>query len=76
MYQTIPKMYPKDIRLFRLGSEWFEACLEGTKDAETGEQLVIKQYKVIEYLIYHRLLENIFVRNLSLIFKEKVNLRN
>lgn len=46
LYQTIPKMYPKDIQLFQQGSGWFAAYLEGTKESKRGQQMVIKQYQV------------------------------
>lgn len=46
LYQTIPQLHPKDIRLFRQGNEWFAAYLDGTAGSEYGQQLTIKQYKV------------------------------
>lgn len=48
-------MYPKDIRLFNQGSKWFAAYLEGPKQSENSQQIVIKEYQVIyknNYLSY------------------------
>lgn len=40
-------MYSKDLRLFQQGSKWFAAYLEGSRESETGQQIVIKEYQVI-----------------------------
>lgn len=50
-YQTIFKMYPKDIRLFKQGSEWFAAYIEGTIDSSSAQRIVIKQYQVIQSIV-------------------------
>lgn len=53
-------MYPKDVRLFSQGSEWFAVYLEGTNENSSGERLVIKQYQVTSNVLQSSL--NLLIR--------------